>query len=50
MFRKDGKLVKVDNTGTGLTIVIAMREVFILVCMPRQHFNEIGDEGWDLAL
>lgn len=36
--------------GQALTIVVAREEIFVVVGVPREDFNEIGDEGWDLTL
>lgn len=34
----------------GLTVVLAGKEVFVVISVPRENFNEISYEGWDLAL
>lgn len=33
----------------GLTVVVAREEIFFIIGMPREHFDKISDERWDLT-
>lgn len=37
------------QNGEELTVVFARKEVFIVISVPRENFNEIGYERWDLT-